>query len=72
LDDKLVEEALAAYDRIIGLDLSEVAVDGSVHVQTPWERLLEARAGWHDLTVPCHPSSPPRQPHAPPRSAARP
>ena len=27
--DKLVTEALAAYDRIIGLDLSEVAVDGS-------------------------------------------
>lgn len=29
--DKLVTEALAAYDRIIGLDLSEVAVDGSLH-----------------------------------------
>ena len=29
--DKLVKEALAAYDRIIGLDLSEVAVDGSLH-----------------------------------------
>jgi transposase len=29
--DKLLEEALAAYDRIIGLDLSEVAVDGSLH-----------------------------------------
>jgi len=29
--DKLVEEALAGYDRIIGLDLSEVAVDGSLH-----------------------------------------
>lgn len=28
---KLLEEALAAYDRIIGLDLSEVAVDGSLH-----------------------------------------
>ena len=25
--DELVEEALAAYDRIIGLDLSEVSVD---------------------------------------------
>jgi putative transposase len=24
-------EALAAFDRIIGLDLSEVAVDGSLH-----------------------------------------
>ena len=29
--DKLAEEAIAAYDRIIGLDLSEVAVDGSLH-----------------------------------------
>lgn len=29
--DGLVEEAIAAYDRIIGLDLSEVAVDGSQH-----------------------------------------
>lgn len=29
--DRLVEEALAGYDRIIGLDLAEVAVDGSLH-----------------------------------------
>lgn len=29
--DRLVDEALAAYDKIIGLDLSEVAVDGSLH-----------------------------------------
>ena len=29
--NKLVEEAIAGYDRIIGLDLSEVAVDGSLH-----------------------------------------
>ena len=29
--DALVEEALAGYDRIIGLDLSECAVDGSQH-----------------------------------------
>jgi len=29
--DKLRDHALAAYDRIIGLDLSEVAVDGSLH-----------------------------------------
>src|ERR1019366_4633486 len=29
--DKLVEEAIDGYDRIIGLDLSEVAVDGSLH-----------------------------------------
>ena len=29
--DALRDEAMAAYDRIIGLDLSEVAVDGSIH-----------------------------------------
>lgn len=29
--DRLVDEALAGYDKIIGLDLSEVAVDGSQH-----------------------------------------
>ena len=29
--DRLVEEALAGYDRIRGLDLSEVSVDGSLH-----------------------------------------
>jgi transposase len=29
--NKLVEESIAGYDRIIGLDLSEVAVDGSLH-----------------------------------------
>jgi transposase len=29
--DQLKAEALAAFDRIIGLDLSEVAVDGSLH-----------------------------------------
>jgi transposase len=29
--DRLVEEALAAYDRLIGLDLSEVTIDGSQH-----------------------------------------
>jgi transposase len=29
--DKLVEEAIAGYDKIIGLDLSQVAVDGSLH-----------------------------------------
>jgi len=28
---KLVEESIAGYDKIIGLDLSEVAVDGSLH-----------------------------------------
>src|SRR5665811_1692811 len=29
--DAVRDEAMAAYDRIIGLDLSEVAVDGSIH-----------------------------------------
>jgi len=29
--DRLVDEALAGYDRIRGLDLSEVSVDGSIH-----------------------------------------
>ena len=29
--DQLKSEALAAFDRIIGLDLSEVSVDGSLH-----------------------------------------
>ncbi len=29
--DGLVAEALHAYDRVIGLDLSEVAIDGSLH-----------------------------------------
>jgi len=29
--ERLVAEAIAAYDRIIGLDLSEVALDGSLH-----------------------------------------
>ncbi len=29
--DALVAEALHAYDRVIGLDLSEVAIDGSLH-----------------------------------------
>lgn len=29
--DTLVAEALAAYDRIIGLDFTEVAIDGSLH-----------------------------------------
>ena len=32
--DALVAEALAAYDRIVGLDLSETAVDASIH-KTP-------------------------------------
>src|ERR1700676_5160406 len=29
--DKLVDQALRAYDKIIGLDLTETAVDGSQH-----------------------------------------
>ena len=29
--DRLVEEALCGYDKIIGLDLSEVSIDGSQH-----------------------------------------
>lgn len=29
--DELASEALAAYDRIMGLDLSEVSIDGSRH-----------------------------------------
>lgn len=29
--DAIAEEAMSAYDRIIGLDLSDVAVDGSLH-----------------------------------------
>jgi len=29
--DRLVEEAISAYDKIVGLDLSEVAIDASVH-----------------------------------------
>ena len=29
--DELFEEALDGYDRLIGLDLSDVALDGSLH-----------------------------------------
>ena len=29
--DELCKEALAAFDRIVGLDLEEVALDGSLH-----------------------------------------
>jgi transposase len=29
--DRLVEEAIRAFDKVIGLDLSEVSVDGSLH-----------------------------------------
>jgi hypothetical protein len=29
--DRLAEEALASYDRVVGLDLSECSVDGSQH-----------------------------------------
>ena len=50
--DALVSEALAAYDRIIGLDLSDVSVDGSQHKapsggegtgKNPCDR---AKSGW--------------------------
>ena len=50
--DRLVDEALAAYDRIIGLDLSDVSVDGSQHKapsggegtgKNPCDR---AKSGW--------------------------
>ena len=33
--DRLVEEAIAAFDKVIGLDLSEVSIDGSLH-KAPW------------------------------------
>ena len=29
--EHLVEEAIAAFDKVIGLDLSEVSIDGSLH-----------------------------------------
>lgn len=35
LFDNLIEHALAAYDRIIGLDLNEVAVDLALLFGTP-------------------------------------
>ena len=50
--DALASEALAAYDRIIGLDLSDVSVDGSQHKapcggegtgKNPCDR---AKSGW--------------------------
>lgn len=50
--DDLVSEALAGYDRIVGLDLSEVSVDGSQHKaptggqgtgKNPCDR---AKSGW--------------------------
>ncbi len=50
--DKLETEAVAAYDRVIGLDLSEVSVDGSQHKapsggegtgKNPCDR---AKSGW--------------------------
>ncbi len=31
LFDRLVEAAISAYDKIVGLDLSEVAIDGAIH-----------------------------------------
>jgi len=50
--DSLATEALGAYDRIVGLDLSEAAVDGSIHKapcggpgtgKSPVDR---AKSGW--------------------------
>ena len=38
--NKLVEESIAGYDRIIGLDLYEVAVDGSLHKAPAAEKEL--------------------------------
>lgn len=29
-------EALAAYEKVIGLDLTDVAVDGSLHKKSSW------------------------------------
>ena len=40
--DALVAEAIAAYDKIIRLDLSEVAVDGSLHKSPAGS----SRSGW--------------------------
>ena len=36
--DKLKDEALAAFDRIIELDLDDVAIDGSLHKAPIWRR----------------------------------
>ena len=50
--DALAAEAVAAYDRVVGLDLSEASVDGSIHKapcggdgtgKSPVDR---ARSGW--------------------------
>ena len=50
--DALAEEAIAAYDRMVGLDLSEVSVDGTGHKapsggqgtgKNPCDR---AKSGW--------------------------
>lgn len=38
--DQLVEEAIAGYDKIIGLDLTDVAIDGSQH-KAPFGRNRE-------------------------------
>ena len=54
---KLVEEAIAAFDKVIGLDLSEVSIDGSLHKapmggegtgtepDRPWQDRLEVVGG---------------------------
>ncbi|MGA3354893.1 MAG: transposase [Acidimicrobiales bacterium] len=42
----LVEEALSAYDRVIGLDLSETAVDGSQHKAPMGGEADRGKLGW--------------------------
>jgi transposase len=41
--DRLVEEALDGYDRVIGLDLAEVSIDGSLQ-KAPWVAREPGRA----------------------------
>ena len=38
LFDRIANEAISGYDKVIGLDLSEVAVDGSLHKAPSWRR----------------------------------
>jgi transposase len=50
--DKVAAEALAAYDRVIGLDLTEVSIDGSLHKApsggegTGKSRVDRGKLGW--------------------------
>ena len=62
--DQIHAEAIAAFDRIIGLDLSEVSIDGSVHKapygdegtgKNPTDRANSAGSGRSESTVTaCH------------------